>query len=165
MVDRILSSSHVYPHNYGFVPNTICPDGDALDALVLMQEPVVPGAILRVRPIGVMPMIDCGQKDDKLICVHADDPEYLTCEDISDLSPHRLVEIRTFFRDYKLNENKKVTVDTILGAPEARDVASDAIYRFQNPYFHDTKDIKWNIKTDIDSHGDLVILDNTDEVD
>ncbi|GAB2217514.1 hypothetical protein Droror1_Dr00000710 [Drosera rotundifolia] len=57
-VDRILYSSVVYPHNYGFIPRTLCDDNDPLDVLVLMQEPVVPGCFLRVRPIGLMPMID-----------------------------------------------------------------------------------------------------------
>ena len=131
MVDRILSSSHVYPHNYGFVPQTLCQDGDALDALVLMQEPVVPGAILRARPIGVMPMVDCGKQDDKLICVHADDPEYLAYDDITQFPPHRLVQIKSFFRDYKLNENKTVKVDKILGAEEARTIVSDSIYCYE----------------------------------
>lgn len=57
-VDRVLYSSVVYPHNYGFVPQTLCEDGDPIDALVLMQEPVVPMCFLRARPIGVMEMID-----------------------------------------------------------------------------------------------------------
>ncbi|GAB2224071.1 hypothetical protein Droror1_Dr00004818 [Drosera rotundifolia] len=57
-VDRVLYSSVVYPHNYGFIPRTLCDDNDPLDVLVLMQEPVVPGCFLRVRPIGLMPMID-----------------------------------------------------------------------------------------------------------
>ncbi|GAU36010.1 hypothetical protein TSUD_211480 [Trifolium subterraneum] len=75
-VDRILYSSVVYPHNYGFIPRTLCEDGDPLDVLVLMQEPVIPGCFLRARAIGLMPMIDQGEKDDKIIAVCADDPEY-----------------------------------------------------------------------------------------
>lgn len=93
-VDRILYSSVVYPHNYGFIPKTLCDDNDPLDVLVLMQEAVVPMAFLRVRPIGVMEMIDQGEKDDKLIAVHADDPEFKQFTDVSQLPPHRLQEIR-----------------------------------------------------------------------
>ncbi|GJN20570.1 hypothetical protein PR202_gb07962 [Eleusine coracana subsp. coracana] len=57
-VDRVLYSSVVYPHNYGFIPRTLCEDGDPMDVLVLMQEPVIPGCFLRARAIGLMPMID-----------------------------------------------------------------------------------------------------------
>jgi inorganic pyrophosphatase len=57
-VDRILYSSVVYPHNYGFIPRSLCEDNDPMDVLVLMQEPVLPGAFLRARAIGLMPMID-----------------------------------------------------------------------------------------------------------
>ncbi|XP_031255138.1 soluble inorganic pyrophosphatase 4-like isoform X2 [Pistacia vera] len=61
-VDRILYSSVVYPHNYGFIPRTICEDSDPMDVLILMQEPVLPGCFLRCRAIGLMPMIDQGEK-------------------------------------------------------------------------------------------------------
>ncbi|XP_065621996.1 soluble inorganic pyrophosphatase [Quercus suber] len=57
-VDRVLYSSVVYPHNYGFIPRTICEDSDPMDVLVLMQEPVLPCTFLRARAIGLMPMID-----------------------------------------------------------------------------------------------------------
>ncbi|KAK9050884.1 hypothetical protein SSX86_030147 [Deinandra increscens subsp. villosa] len=93
-VDRVLYSSVVYPHNYGFVPRTLCEDNDPLDVLVIMQEPILPGCFLRAKAIGVMPMIDQGEKDDKIIAVCADDPEYRHYNDIKELPPHRLAEIR-----------------------------------------------------------------------
>ncbi|KAK4415805.1 Soluble inorganic pyrophosphatase PPA1 [Sesamum alatum] len=74
-------------------------DKRPLDILVLMQEPVLPGSLLRARPIGLMPMIDQGEKDDKLIAVCADDPEYRHYTDFKQLPPHRLAEIRRFFED------------------------------------------------------------------
>ncbi|CAN0861728.1 Soluble inorganic pyrophosphatase 2 [Linum grandiflorum] len=122
-VDRILYSSVVYPHNYGFIPRTLCEDSDPMDVLVLMQEPVLPGTFLRARAIGLMPMIDQGEKDDKIIAVCADDPDVRHYRDIKELPPHRLAEIRRFFEEYKKNENKKVDVEDFL-PPQA---AVDAI--------------------------------------
>ncbi|KAL2458333.1 Inorganic diphosphatase [Forsythia ovata] len=129
-VDRILYSSVVYPHNYGFIPRTLCEDNDPMDVLVLMQEPVVPGCFLRARAIGLMPMIDQGEKDDKIIAVCADDPEVRHYTDISQLPPHRLQEIRRFFEDYKKNENKEVEVDEFLPST----TAVDAIQYSMNLY-------------------------------
>ncbi len=126
-VDRVLYSSVIYPANYGFIPQTLGDDHDPLDVLVLMQEPVVPLSILRVRPIGMMTMIDQGENDEKIICVHLDDPEYRSFTHIRELPAHRMVEVQRFFEDYKKLESKEVLVQDFLGPEEAGKVIRHAV--------------------------------------
>ena len=129
-VDRVLYSSVVYPANYGFIPQTLGDDEDPLDVLVLMQEPVVPLSILRARPIGMMTMLDQGHNDEKVICVHLDDPAFNGYTHISELPVHRLRELRRFFEDYKKLEDKEVLVQEFFGPDEAKAVITQAMMRY-----------------------------------
>lgn len=131
-MDRILFSSVQYPANYGFIPQSYCEDNDPLDILVLGQEAAVPLCIMRAKPIGVMKMLDQGEADDKIISVHADDPEYTQINSISDLPPHRIKEIRRFFEDYKALENKIVKVEEFFDCAEAHRVIEAAISLYKN---------------------------------
>jgi inorganic pyrophosphatase len=126
-VDRILFSAVHYPANYGFVPRTYCDDGDPLDILVYCQERIVPLAIMQAKVIGVMRMRDDKGEDDKLVAVHADDPEYADFSDISEMPSHRMRELKRFFEDYKALENKKVLVREPQGRSAALEVLRDAI--------------------------------------
>ncbi|KAJ8767550.1 hypothetical protein K2173_017619 [Erythroxylum novogranatense] len=90
----------VYPHNYGFILQTLCEGSDLMDVLLLMQEPVLPGSFLRACAIGLMPTLDQGKKDDKIISVCADELEFRYYIDIKELPPHCLARIRRFFEDY-----------------------------------------------------------------
>ncbi|MEL7038680.1 MAG: inorganic diphosphatase [Cyanobacteria bacterium J06592_8] len=107
-LDRVLYSSVQYPYDYGFIPNTLADDGDPLDGMVLMDEPTFPGCVIASRPIGMLEMIDGGDRDEKILCVPDQDPRYTEVKSLKDVAPHRLDEIAEFFRTYK-NLQKKVT--------------------------------------------------------
>ena len=126
-VDRILYSSVHYPANYGFIPQTFCDDHDPLDVLVLGQESIVPLAIMHAKPIGVMKMVDQGEADDKIIAVHAHDPEFNHYNSIHELPPHRIQEIRRFFEDYKILEKKKVVVEDFFDVDVAKSIVESAM--------------------------------------
>ena len=107
-LDRVLFSSVQYPYDYGFVPNTLADDGDPLDGMVLMDQPTFPGCVIAARPIGMLEMIDGGDRDEKILCVPDKDPRYAQVKSLEDVAPHRLEEIKEFFKTYK-NLEKKVT--------------------------------------------------------
>lgn len=107
-LDRVLSSSVMYPFDYGFVPNTLADDGDPLDGMVIMDQPTFPGCVIAARPIGMLEMLDGGDRDEKILCVPDKDPRYTNIKSLKDLPAHRLDEVAEFFRTYK-NLEKKVT--------------------------------------------------------
>ena len=133
-VDRVLFSAVHYPANYGFIPKTYCEDNDPLDVLVLGQEPVYPMSIMTAIPIGVMKMKDEGEADDKIIAVHANDPEYSDYKSIKDLPQHRLAEVRRFFEDYKTLENKIVVVEEFLDAEDAKKVITESVELYNKKF-------------------------------
>jgi len=126
-LDRVLFSSVHYPANYGFIPRTYCGDKDPLDVLVISQVEVVPFCIVNAKVIGVMRMLDGGESDDKIIAVAADDISVNHYNDISDLPPHTILEVRRFFEDYKILENKEVVVEGFLGKEDAFRIVRESI--------------------------------------
>lgn len=125
-VDRMLYSSVVYPANYGFIPRSYGDDKDPLDVLVLAQEEVDPLCILRARPIGMMSMLDEEQEDAKIICIHLDDPAFNDFWHIKELPDHTLRELKRFFQDYKILENKSVRVQDFFGPERAKTVVNQS---------------------------------------
>jgi inorganic pyrophosphatase len=127
-ISRMLHSSVHYPSNYGFIPQTYCEDHDPLDVLVLSQEPVIPGCIMKARPIGMLRMTDQAMSDIKIIAGHANDPLYANYTDISQLPPHSLREIRHFFEIYKeLEKENNPQVGDFQGRIDAHNAIRDAM--------------------------------------
>lgn len=103
-LDRVLYSSVHYPTDYGFVPDTLAEDGDHLDILVIVEEPTFPGCHIPARVIGVLNMMDVNGEDQKILAVPVGEPRFSEVNDISDISPHWLMEIENFFGTYKTLE-------------------------------------------------------------
>ncbi len=131
MLDRVLYSSVHYPANYGFIPRTHSGDGDPLDVLVLMQEPVVPLTIVRTRPIGGFVMRDDKGIDDKIIAVAVDDPAFASYHRHDELPPHVSKELMRFFSDYKILENKLSEVEELYGRDRADEVIEEAVGEYR----------------------------------
>lgn len=135
MLDRVLYSSVHYPANYGFIPRTHAGDGDPLDVLVLMQEPMHPMAIVQARAIGGFRMVDDKGVDDKIIAVAVADPAFAGYRSVTELPTHVTKELRRFFMDYKILEEKLAEVEDLYDAPHALHMIEEAIagYRTQFP--------------------------------
>ncbi|MFH1705340.1 MAG: inorganic diphosphatase [Patescibacteria group bacterium] len=118
-LDRVLFSTVFYPTDYGFIPNTVSKDGDPLDAMIIVSEPLFPGCFLKALPIGVLIMDDEEGKDEKIIAVAKSDPRLKSLKDISDLDDHLKREIKNFFETYKKLEKKPVNVRCWLNRKEA----------------------------------------------
>lgn len=134
-VDRFQSMPVVYPANYGTIPSTLAGDGDNLDVLVLTREPIIPGALIRVRPIGMLQMVDGGERDDKLIAVPISDvdPSYDSIRTLSDLPGVEIDRIEAFFRVYKqLPAGRKIVeLNGFCEADQAKALVKKAIEEFQ----------------------------------
>lgn len=126
-LDRVLFSSVHYPANYGFIPQTYCDDHDPLDILVICSIDVYPMCIVEAKVIGAMEMIDEQEKDAKIISVAKNDMSVNYINDISELPPHTLVELKRFFEDYKKLERKNVTVEEFLNREKAYEIVTESM--------------------------------------
>ena len=134
-LDRVLHSSVMYPQDYGFIPGTYAPDGDALDILVLITNPTHPGIIITTRPIGVLIMEDEKGVDEKILGIALNDPIYNDYFELEDIPKHALDEIQEFFRTYKnLEEPKYASVKTWENRATALDIIERSIKDFNGKY-------------------------------
>jgi inorganic pyrophosphatase len=124
-LDRVLYTSVHYPTDYGFIPETLAPDGDHLDALILVEEPTFPGCMIEIRPIGGLDMSDEKGSDFKVLAVPVGDPRFAHVNSLEDLGQHWLREIETFFDTYKLLEPKQTNVLGWHDIDETRQVIAD----------------------------------------
>ena len=118
-LDRVLYAAMIYPAEYGIIENTLAPDGDALDILVICNDPTFPGCTVPARVLGYLDMVDGGKLDYKLIAVVDCDPRYDSVQELEDLSPFVLKEIANFFANYKVLQGIKVEVGSYHGKDEA----------------------------------------------
>ena len=131
-VDRFLYTPMRYPGNYGFVPHTLCGDGDPLDVLVMNSRPLVPGAVVRSRPIGVLFMEDDGGKDEKILAVpqHKLTAMYDKIHDLGDMQDIQIERVKHFFTHYKdLEPGKWVKINGVGDAAAAKKIILDSIER------------------------------------
>lgn len=119
-LDRVMHSAQDYPFDYGFVPQTLFDDGDALDVVLVTTYPLAPGILVKARPVAIMEMIDGGERDDKVVAVPVDDPRFENVQDIKDLNPHFQKEMSHFFETYKKVQNKEVSIGKWHGKEEAK---------------------------------------------
>lgn len=133
-VDRILSTPMRYPCNYGYIPHTLCGDGDPADVLVILPLTLIPGAVIRCRPVGVLRMTDEAGSDEKILAV----PDgkvfagYAHIQDITQVTAHWLERIGHFFSHYKdLEKGKWVKLDGWGDAAAARQIILDAVRRYE----------------------------------
>jgi inorganic pyrophosphatase len=133
-LDRVIYSSFHYPVNYGFIPKTLGQDGDPLDILVLCSQPIQSLCLVEANVIGNMQMIDSGQVDDKIIAVAAKDPSVGHYGKMENLPHHFLLELRNFFEQYKVLENKKVEIDNFQDKDTACRVITDAINFYKQTF-------------------------------
>ncbi|WP_111641082.1 inorganic diphosphatase [Marinimicrobium alkaliphilum] len=134
MVDRLLGTAMHYPCNYGYVPHTLCGDGDPVDVLVVFPHALPPGAVIRCRPIGVLKMTDESGEDAKVLAVPVDKVTtlYSKIEKATDLPEITLNQIEHFFERYKdLEKGKWVKIEGWAGPEAARQEIIDSVERYK----------------------------------
>ncbi|PIQ66660.1 MAG: inorganic pyrophosphatase [Candidatus Zambryskibacteria bacterium CG11_big_fil_rev_8_21_14_0_20_42_18] len=133
-LDRVSYTTQDFPFDYGFVPRSYWHDNDPLDVVLLTTYPLIPGILVRARPIAIMEMIDGGERDDKVIAVPVDDPRFDNIQDLGDVNPHTLKEIKHFYSTYKKLQNKEVEVKEFKDKKEAQKAFEEGLKMYNEKY-------------------------------
>jgi inorganic pyrophosphatase len=132
-VCKIINKPYVYPYSYGFIPNTLSEDGDPIDAVVIMEDELVPGCYINCKIIGVLETKDDAGVDPKLILLPSDkiDPAWAAYDNINELSKSTKDKIKYFFQHYKDLENKSVDIGSFYDKEDAVIVYKKSIDKFK----------------------------------
>ncbi|MEA1904272.1 MAG: inorganic diphosphatase [Candidatus Hadarchaeota archaeon] len=133
-LDRVLHSPLHYPVDYGFIPQTLEKDGDPVDLMIFGDEPSNQGSVLKVRPVGLLRMLDEGRPDDKVLAVQLGNPRFGEMHDLKDLPSHLLKELEHFFSVYKELEGKETKVLEWKGATVAHEAIECAIKLYKEKF-------------------------------
>jgi inorganic pyrophosphatase len=131
-LDRVMHTSQDYPFDYGFVPQTLFDDGDALDVVLVTTYPLMPGILVKARPVAIMEMTDSGERDDKVIAVPVEDPRMSNIKTLADLGPHFPKEMSHFFETYKKIQNKEVQIGEWHEADRAKEAFEKSVKMYKN---------------------------------
>lgn len=133
-LDRVIYSSFHYPVNYGFIPQTLGHDGDPLDILVFCSQPIQSLCLVQATVIGNMQMIDTGEKDDKIIAVATKDPSVNHISSLEEMPRHFVHELRNYFEQYKVLENKEVHIEDFQNKEMAYEIIEEAIAYYKEKF-------------------------------
>lgn len=133
-LDRVIYSSFHYPVNYGFIPQTLGHDNDPLDILVLCSQPIQSLCLVEATVIGNMQMIDSGEEDDKIIAVASKDPSVNHITSIDELPRHFISELKNYFEQYKVLENKQVQIEDFQEKETAYKIINEAIAFYKQKF-------------------------------
>jgi inorganic pyrophosphatase len=133
-LDRVAHTAQDFPFDYGFVPQTLWHDNDPLDVVLLTTYPLLPGVLVKARPVAIMNMVDSGEGDDKIIAVPVDDPRWNEVKDLADINTHTLKEIEHFYSTYKKLQNKVVEVKGFKGQSEAKAAFTEGVALYQKKF-------------------------------
>jgi inorganic pyrophosphatase len=133
-LDRAMKSSQDYPFDYGFVPQSLWEDGDALDVILLTTYPLATGILVEARPVAVMRMIDSGEGDDKIIAVPKNDPRWEEVKDLADVNKHTVKEIQHFLETYKSIEGKSVVISGVEGREQALEAVKKGLDMYREKF-------------------------------
>lgn len=133
-LDRALHTAQDYPFDYGFVPQTLWDDGDALDVVLLTTYPLFPGILVDARPVAIMRMTDSGESDDKVIAVPMNDPRWDEVKDLENINKHTIKEMEHFFTTYKKIQRKVVEVTGFEGKDAAHAAVTKSIKLYKKKF-------------------------------